>query len=362
MTALRILIGSTPVGPLGSGIGGGVELTLHNLVLGLSDRGHRVEVMAPENSLHVGQHTHHIAGTLQPLGHLAQRSEAICIPPHSVLANMWAFAREQQHRFDVIVNLAYDWLPLYISNTFHVPIAHLVSMASITDAMDDAIEERLLNAPFSVAMHSKAQAETFALGHQARIIGSGVAVERYDFVQQVADNAPLGFIGRVSPEKGILDLFHIASVTKRHVKVWGLMQDTLCWEEARRAYPTAKVTYEGFLPTDQLQGEVGQCAAVLMTSKWVEAFGNVAIEAMACGVPVVSYRRGGPSEVILHGETGFLVEPDDIAGMVAALAGVPALSRQKCRTHVETEFSTKAFAVRSEMWLREAVRQFHAVS
>ena len=178
----------------------------------------------------------------------------------------------------------------------------------------------------------------------------------------MADNAPLGFIGRVSPEKGILDLFHIASVTKRHVKVWGLRQDTLCWEEARRAYPTANVTYEGFLPTDQLQGEVGQCAAVLMTSKWVEAFGNVAIEAMACGVPVVSYRRGGPSEVILHGETGFLVEPDDIAGMVAALAGVPALSRQKCRTHVETEFSTKAFAVRSEMWLREAVRQFHAVS
>ena len=140
MTALRILIGSTPVGPLGSGIGGGVELTLHNLVLGLSDRGHRVEVMAPENSLHVGQHTHHIAGTLQPLGHLAQRDEAICIPPHSVLANMWAFAREQQHRFDVIVNLAYDWLPLYISNTFHVPIAHLISMASSIASVIDAIE------------------------------------------------------------------------------------------------------------------------------------------------------------------------------------------------------------------------------
>ena len=69
---------------------------------------------------------------------------------------------------------------------------------------------------------------------------------------------------------------------------------------------------------------------------------NVAIEAMACGVPVVSYRRGGPSEVILHGETGYLVEPDDIGGMVAALEGVPALSRQKCRAHVEKEFSTNA--------------------
>jgi UDP-glucose:tetrahydrobiopterin glucosyltransferase len=99
-----------------------------------------------------------------------------------------------------------------------------------------------------------------------------------------------------------------------------------------------------------------------MTSKWVEAFGNVAIEAMACGVPVVSYRRGGPSEVIVHGETGYLVEPDDIGGMVAALEGVPTLSRQKCRAHVEKEFSTDAFAVRSEMWLQEAVRQFRAVS
>ena len=50
----RILIISTPVGPLGSGVGGGVELTLHSLVLGLTGRGHHVEVLAPAGSLHVG--------------------------------------------------------------------------------------------------------------------------------------------------------------------------------------------------------------------------------------------------------------------------------------------------------------------
>ena len=63
---MRILLVSTPVGPLGSGIGGGVELTLHSLVLGLTGRGHDVEVVAPAGSLLVGRRTHQIPGTLQP--------------------------------------------------------------------------------------------------------------------------------------------------------------------------------------------------------------------------------------------------------------------------------------------------------
>ena len=62
MDGLRVLIASTPVGPLGSGIGGGVELTLHNLVYGLGLRGHHVEVVAPANSLHLGERVHQIDG------------------------------------------------------------------------------------------------------------------------------------------------------------------------------------------------------------------------------------------------------------------------------------------------------------
>ena len=71
MSSKRILIISTPVGALGSGVGGGVELTLHSLVLGLTGRGHHVEVLAPEHSLHVGTVLHQIPGTLQPSAHTA---------------------------------------------------------------------------------------------------------------------------------------------------------------------------------------------------------------------------------------------------------------------------------------------------
>ncbi len=82
----RILIISTPVGPLGSGVGGGVELTLHSLVLGLTGRGHHVEVLAPEHSLHVGTVVHQIPGTLQPSAHTAARDTPIAIPANGVLA------------------------------------------------------------------------------------------------------------------------------------------------------------------------------------------------------------------------------------------------------------------------------------
>ena len=57
-----------------------------------------------------------------------------------------------------------------------------------------------------------------------------------------------------------------------------------------------------------------------MTPRWVEAFGNVVIESLACGVPVIAYDRGGPSEIIEDGKTGWLVEPDSVSGLVEAMA------------------------------------------
>jgi glycosyltransferase involved in cell wall biosynthesis len=49
-----------------------------------------------------------------------------------------------------------------------------------------------------------------------------------------------------------------------------------------------------------------------------ESFGLAALEAMACEVPVVASNVGGLPEVISHGVTGFLHEPDDLDGMAAS--------------------------------------------
>ena len=356
MASKSILICSTPVGPLGSGVGGGVELTLHGLVLGLSALGHRVEVVAPEGSLHVGARTHQIPGRHQISSQIEGRDVPIAMPSSPVLGAMWDWVRTHQADFDVVLNLAYDWLPLYLTPFLDVPVGHLVSMASLNDAMDAAIAELVATRPGTIAMHSRAQADTFpAIADQIRIVGNGIAVERYD-VHVTADRpAYLGFIGRISPEKGIADVFAVSELTGMPVKVWGLMQDQRCWNEAVAARPTAQVTYEGFLPTDDLQAAIGGCSAVVMTPKWVEAFGNVAIEAMACGVPVIAYRRGGPAEIVIDGETGFLVEPDDIDGLVTAVQHLGDIDRIACRQRVDEEYSTDALARRVDAWCDQLI-------
>ncbi len=70
------------------------------------------------------------------------------------------------------------------------------------------------------------------------------------------------------------------------------------------------------------------------------------IEAMACGTPVVAFRRGSVPEVIKDGETGFIVEPGDIDGMIQAtkrIYDMPedeyAAMRRACRKHVEDNFT-----------------------
>ena len=356
VTATRLLICSTPVGPLGSGIGGGVELTLHGLVLGLSARGHHVEVVAPEGSLHVGARVHQIPGALQASSQTEGRDAPISLPPGPVLGAMWQWVRAHQHEYDVVLNLAYDWLPLYLTPFLDVPVAHLISMASLNDAMDAAVAELVRVRPDSAAVHSQAQADTFPVpAGSLRVLGNGIAVERYD-VHLTADEPPhLGFIGRISPEKGIADVFAVAERTGLPVTAWGLMQDRAAWDAARAAHPGALVTYAGFLPTDDLQAAIGGCAAIVMTPKWIEAFGNVAIEAMACGVPVIAYRRGGPAEIVDDGETGFLVEPDDVDGLVAAVERIGEIDRIVCRQRVEERWSTDALAERVDTWLADVI-------
>ncbi len=355
VTARRILLASTPVGPLGSGIGGGVELTLHNMVYGLGLRGHHVEVVAPSGSLHVGERVHQVDGALQVSSQTQDRDALIEMPSGSVLAAMWRTVSDIQGEFDVVINLAYDWLPLYLTSYLEVPVLHLVSMGSLNDVMDAALADVAQQVPGRLAAHSLAQAETFPDPAMFRIVGNGIVTERYD-VQLAADaGAALGFVGRISPEKGLEDVAELSARTGRVVRVWGMMQDEAYWDRIVAEHPDARLDYRGFLPTDELQAEIGRCAALVMTPKWVEAFGNVAIEAMATGVPVLTYDRGGPAEIVVDGVTGFVVPADDVDALARTVGRIDEIDRAACRQRVDEEYSSLAMADRVVGWVDDVV-------
>jgi len=346
---LQILVVSTPVGPLGSGEGGGVELTVQVLAEGLTARGHDVVVLAPEGSRAPGLQLVEVPGAPQVGAQTTPRDAPVTLPPGSVLAAMWDEVRRRQWGTDVVVNLAYDWLPLYLSSFLNVPVAHLVSMPSLTDAMDEAMCSVAALLPGSVAVHTAAQAATFPCAGELRVLGNGIPVERYPFVAE--GNGDLAWVGRIAEEKGLDVAFAVAERVGRPLRVFGLMQDPAVWEAACAARPGAKVTYEGFLPTGDLAAGLGRCDALLVTPTWVEAFGNVVVEALACGVPVVTHERGGPAEIVLDGRTGFVVDADDVDALAAAVERVPGIDRRACRADAEDRWSREAMAVRVEAWL-----------
>lgn len=349
-TPLDLLLLSTPVGPLGSGLGGGVELTLHNIAKALTQAGHSVKIVAPAGSVSEFPLVE-IPGQLQLTAQSEGRTALVTLPDDSVLAAMWDYARQVHDRYDLLVNFAYDWLPFYLTPFFHRPIAHLVSMGSLTDAMDHIIGRVAVEFPGTIGVHSRSQAETFGFAEQCRRIGNGFDLSQYEF--QAEPLQRLGWVGRIAPEKGLEDAVVAAQTIGIPLQIWGVLQDSAYWHDICDQHPDAPVQYEGFLPTAELQRELGKCRALLMTPRWVEAFGNVAIEALACGVPVIAYRRGGPTEIVQDGKTGWLVEPDSVSELVNAIGRLDQIDRYICRQYAEAEYSLEALGNRLAQWFSD---------
>jgi glycosyltransferase involved in cell wall biosynthesis len=78
---------------------------------------------------------------------------------------------------------------------------------------------------------------------------------------------------------------------------------------------------------------------VLVPIRWDEPFGLVMAESMACGTPVVAYRRGAAPEIVVDGRTGYLVEPGNLGAFARATEAVDVIDPADCRTRIEEEFS-----------------------
>ena len=356
---MRIVLISTPIGFLGSGRGGGVELTLNSLVTGLLLLGHSVDVVAPKNSklfdINKEAKLHCVEGVEQvSWQHQDYYSPAI-IPENSLLSGMIEKAIDLGKKADILLNFSYDWLPIWMTLNLNIPMAHIISMGSESSVISNLISKVYIKYPYKFAFHSNTQACDYPFIKNPIIVGNGFELKNYIF--QGEKDGPLAWVGRVAPEKGLEDAAYVANQLGEKLNVWGIVQDKSYASKVEKSFTSGTIEWKGFLETDKLQKELGKCRALLNTPKWNEAYGNVIVEALACGVPVIGYRRGGPSEIIQHGETGFLAEPNDKDSLLSYLRIVNKINRRDCRKWVENNASTNIFATRVVKWLTKVIKE-----
>ena len=157
--------------------------------------------------------------------------------------------------------------------------------------------------------------------------------------------AYLAFLGRLAPDKGPETAIRLARSAGMPLRIAAKLP-----RSERRYF---KERLEPLIDGEQIQvvGEVndrakegflGNAAALLFPIDWPEPFGLVMIEAMACGTPVIAFRRGSVPEIVDEGVTGFVVGND--AEALRAIKRLPELDRTQVRECFESRFSARRMA------------------
>jgi glycosyltransferase involved in cell wall biosynthesis len=171
-------------------------------------------------------------------------------------------------------------------------------------------------------------------------IHHGIDATRYPFV---ARKQPyLLCVSRICPEKGC----HLAIAASRSagmpLKLAGLIEPT---EEGKRYFHEQiepqlghDVEYLGEVGAEEKSRLMSNATALLFPAVWPEPFGLVAIEALACGTPVIASSAGALPEIIRDGLDGFLA--DGVQEMAAALRRIDTIDPAVCRRRVEDAFDS----------------------
>jgi glycosyltransferase involved in cell wall biosynthesis len=165
-------------------------------------------------------------------------------------------------------------------------------------------------------------------------------VGEFPFVNQ-GNGEYLAFLGRRIERKGLHVAADIAKAMKMPLWVAGAGELTVD--------PATDVKYLGPLDIEERAEFLANARALLMPTIYCEPGGNVAIEAMMCGTPVICPDFGVMSETVKHGETGFHFRV--LREAIAALQNIGILDPHRIRSYAHQHFSLHATKTKFEGWL-----------
>ena len=174
------------------------------------------------------------------------------------------------------------------------------------------------------------------------------------------------WLGRCTPDKGV----HLAIKAAQNAGVPLVLAGTVDRHNQESVHyfqdmikpqiDNKQIRYIGPVNMKEKIDLLSRSRGFLNPIQWEEPFGMVMIEAMALGCPVISFDRGAASELIVHGNTGFLVQ--DVDEMVRFIPRIDEIDREVTRQHVEEHFSVRAMAEKYMRVYRQVICAYDMAS
>lgn len=320
---------------------GGIERIIDMLIGGLQEHGHDVTLIAHPDS----------------------KSSCQLLPyPSTDPADKWGQLRNMRVVYDAVRNRSFDVLHSFGRLAYMLPLLP----ARIPKIMSYQREPTLRMIKYAIRLArpgtlvftgcSNYISDQIAPIAPAYTVYNGVDLDRYTFVEQVPNNAPLMFLGRIEPIKGAHTAIRAAKASGRRLILAGNVPP-----EAKSYFDTEikphidgrQIEYVG--PVDDVTKNrlLGQSAALLMPIEWNEPFGIVMAEALACGTPVVGYPQGAVREVIKDGHNGFLTS--DLKQLMQGITAINQIPRANCRRSCENRFAANVIVGKYEKLYRQLI-------
>ena len=153
------------------------------------------------------------------------------------------------------------------------------------------------------------------------------------------------YMGRFNAEKAPHLACEVASKLGKKLILAGKVHEEAertYFDQYIKPYLNDNISYIGPLGhwSDEKMRLFSRAKAYLYPIQWDEPFGITMAEAIACGTPVVTFKKGAAPEVISHGITGFVVET--MEEFIEALEHIDEISPRACRNRAGSMFTSRA--------------------